>query len=160
MSKTINQQTLQLNGFMDKETFDTLLSLEKFFKSKKITLTHVKSKSEYELYSFGNNKSKFFLNVQRGNKYSDTSSKTQLRYSQLPMLRLEIDCAPHFNIQTGEHTDRNHIHFIYNNENHAYNLSDISEIKIYDYKNFNDAFYNFCIYVNIDIEDKFTQGVI
>lgn len=154
------QKVKVIDGYIDENSYNYLMELKKFFKDKKIKLIKEKDRHVYELKSMNpNNTGKLHFDTSRNNKYNFNNIKLQLRYESAPFIRLDLDSPPHKN-EDGTISDRDHIHFIYNNKKHTYNLSQIKEIIVEDNKNFTNVFYSFCKYVKISIEYNDIQGVL
>ena len=145
--------------------FKNLLQMKKVFVKDNVSLPSRGEAGIFDLKSKTTN-DKFYLDVDRRGRIEFSKFKIQNRFAgnKLPLVRIDIDSAPHMN-PDGSKTSRNHIHIFKEMENDtgnlpwAYSLEDFEPINFNrDCINFMEIFSGFCEYCNIIMNN--IQGVI
>ena len=136
--------------------FENLLQMKKVFVKDNVSLPSRGEAGIFDLKSKTTN-DKFYLDVDRRGRIEFSKFKIQNRFAgnKLPLVRIDIDSAPHMN-PDGSKTSRNHIHIFKEMENDtgnlpwAYSLEDFEPINFNrDCINFMEIFSGFCEYCNI-----------
>lgn len=130
--------------------FLELFKMKKTFANKDTTLPHSGSKVQFILN--GEHQRTFFLDVNRSGIIELKKFTLQNRYMVIPLIRLDIDSAPHIN-PDGTKVSRNHIH-IYKEgygDSWAYELNEINDNCFDNCSEFSNFFLQFCKYCNIEI---------
>lgn len=149
---------MKSNAILTDSEFKELLNMVKYFKEKSIKLPLNGERAQFRLEAKEMHEN-FYLDVNRSGIIELGKFTLQNRFTVIPLLRLDINSAPHLN-PDGSKTSRNHIH-IYKegfNDSWAYNLDNTVGFNWSDCKTFDDYFYVFCRWCNIIIPE--TQSVI
>lgn len=146
------------NTTLTDSEFRELLDMIKYFKEKSIKLPANGEKVQFRLESKEMHEN-FYLDVNRSGIIELSKFTLQNRFIVIPLLRLDIDSAPHLN-PDGSKASRNHLH-IYKEgygDTWAYDLDDTLGFDWSNCKYFEDYFYAFCKRCNIVAPE--TQSVI
>ncbi|EGT0000641.1 hypothetical protein I9Y31_002956 [Clostridium perfringens] len=141
---------------LTEEFINNLLYAIKKPKNKKISLPLPNEKRKIELVVC-NNEEKVLMDIHRSGRI-EMKITMQNRYRSIPIVRLDVNSPPHYDIETGTYSSRNHIHF-YNSElekNETYDLEELEWFDLSD-KSFNSILDQFCKRFNILLK---IQGVI
>ena len=103
--------------------FENLLQMKKVFVKDNVSLPSRGEAGIFDLKSKTTN-DKFYLDVDRRGRIEFSKFKIQNRFAgnKLPLVRIDIDSAPHMN-PDGSKTSRNHIHIFKEMENDTGNLT-------------------------------------
>lgn len=105
----------------------------------------------YELVSL-NRRNRYDLAIDRRHKREDIKIKLQNSFYKEPIVRVEINAPPHFNVHNGTWTGRNHIH-IYKEGFRmriAEDLSSLCDNLFSCTSDFNSIYNDFCTFCNIE----------
>ncbi len=133
------------------EEFSALLNMDKYFEEKEVMMPGNGERVHFKLHS-AEKRENFYLDVNRSGIIELKKFTLQNRFLVVPLVRLDIDSAPHIN-PDGSKTSRNHIH-IYKEgygDSWAFDLGSSGSFHFAKCSSFREYFIEFCKYCNIQL---------
>lgn len=129
--------------------FETLIRITKHFTDENIRIPSTGEKMQYRLIG-ENHKETLYLDINRSGIIELGKFTLQNRYITTPLVRLDINSAPHLNPDGGK-VSRNHVHIYQEGygDSWAYELDEIDNFISEGHHEFNDYLIDFCQYCNI-----------